>query len=88
MPNIQRRTDINNGGGEITNTLQTTVSANGLLVSVNGSTVSDHDIHLNTKTTGGSANVFINGISVNFTGNKDSCDIHSRIGGSENVTVN
>lgn len=44
MPQVVRRTDLNDDGAEIVRTLQKTVFANFLEVSVDGSTVSDHAI--------------------------------------------
>lgn len=93
MPAVQRLGDVNNLGGSIISTLQTNVYANGLLISVDGSTVSSHTpntgIHLaaNCRTNGGSANVFINNKKVNYTGAPDNCS-HTRTGGSPNVFVN
>lgn len=91
---INRAGDINNAGGAITAIPQTTVFANGLLVSINGATGTSHppcgdsSIHCegNWVTTGGSPTVFINNISVNRIGDVDSCG-HTRVSGSPNVFV-
>lgn len=93
MTAVQRVGDANNAGGTITTTPQTTVYANGLLVSVNGATVSSHapntGLHLvaNCRTSAGSGNVFINNIPVTVTNAQDNCS-HVRSGGSPNVFVN
>lgn len=93
MPNVQRVGDANNVGGEIVSTLQTNTYANGILISVDGSTVSTHtpNIGLHTidscRTDTGSSNVFINNKKVTITGGADNCS-HTRSGGSPNVFVN
>lgn len=88
MPAIQRIGDANSGGGVVTSSGQSHVSANGLLVAVDGSPVSGHGlgVHSAPVTANGSSKVFINGIPVNKTGDADSCG-HARTGGSGNVNV-
>jgi uncharacterized Zn-binding protein involved in type VI secretion len=95
MPQMHRLGDCNDGGGCLTSIPQSTVFANDLLVSINGSIGTSHSpcplipIHCegNWVTSGGSPNVFAEGISVNFTGNPDTCS-HVRASGSPNVFVN
>lgn len=95
MPACQRLGDANSAGGVITTIPQSTVFANGQLVSVDGSIGTGHapcpivPIHCAGAwaTAGGSGNVFINGIPVNFTGNSDTCG-HTRVGGSGTVNIN
>lgn len=95
MPACQREGDANNAGGVITTIPQSTVFANGRLVSINGSIGTSHPpcpidpAHCsgNWQTASGSSNVFINGIPVNFTGNSDTCG-HVRVGGSGSVNIN
>lgn len=86
MPAVHRLGDENDGGGPISGTAQSTVFANNLPISVDGSTVDGHDLHLPTSTTSGSATVFINGIPVNREGDADECG-HSRAEGSPDVFV-
>lgn len=88
---IQRLTDSNSGGGSITNTDgNSTVFANNLLVSVDGSIGSGHGKRKHKPgawaTAGGSGSVFAHGVPVNYTGNGDTCG-HARVGGSGNVFV-
>lgn len=88
---IQRLTDSNSGGGSITNTDgNSTVFANNLLVSVDGSIGSGHGKRKHKPgawaTAGGSGSVFAHGVPVNYTGNSDTCG-HARVGGSGNVFV-
>ena len=93
MANVQRVGDANNVGGAITTVLQSNVYANGILIAVDGSTVSSHTpntgFHLvaNCRTAAGSNNVFINNKKVTITGGADNC-AHTRSGGSPNVFVN
>lgn len=95
MPPAQRMGDANNAGGVITSIPQSTVYINGRLAAVNGSIGTTHPPGPKVtrhnrgvwRTSGGSSNVFINGIPVNFTGNPDSCS-HVRVGGSGNVNIN
>lgn len=89
---IHRMTDCNTGGGCITSIPQSTVFANNLLVSVNGSIGTGHppcpdpDIHCtgNWVTTSGGPTVFAENIPVNKTGDADTCE-HLRAAGSPNV---
>lgn len=95
MPQAQRLGDSNDAGGVVNSIPQSTVFANGLLMSVDGSIGTGHPpcpipaIHCsgNWTTANGSGNVLINGIPVNFEGNADTCG-HSRINGSGSVNVN
>lgn len=80
-PPVHRLGDANSGGGVIESIAQGTVYANGKLVSINGSAVSD-----NSVTANGSATVFIGGIPVNQQGDADT-DRRSRAAGSPNVFV-
>lgn len=87
----QRKSDSNDGGGSITTTDgNSTVYANNLLVSVNGSIGTGHGPgpHVGGawQTTSGSGTVFAHGVEVNFTGNPDTCG-HARVGGSGDVFV-
>tara|TARA_R100000995_G_C3396907_1_gene83060 strand:- start:281 stop:565 length:285 start_codon:yes stop_codon:yes gene_type:complete len=88
MPKVARMGDVNSGGGIIQTIPQSTVFANGKLISVNGSRGSGHapGIHaLNAwVTSNGSSTVTINNIPVNDEGDPDSC-IHVRVDGSTNV---
>lgn len=90
MPKVHRVGDSNDGGGIISSSLQSTVFANNLLVSVDGSPVTPHipfePPHVGTITANGSSTVFINGIRVNRLGDADSCG-HTRIDGSPDVYV-
>ena len=88
MPKVARMGDLNTGGGVIQTIPQSTVYANGKLISVNGSKGSGHapGIHaLNAwDTANGSSTVFIEGIAVNDQGDADTC-AHARTGGSSDV---
>tara|TARA_Y100000296_G_scaffold8510_1_gene10027 strand:- start:458 stop:739 length:282 start_codon:yes stop_codon:yes gene_type:complete len=88
MPKVARMGDLNTGGGIIQTIPQSTVYANGKLISVNGSKGSGHapGIHaLNAwDTANGSSTVFIEGIAVNDEGDADTC-AHARTGGSSDV---
>ena len=88
MPKVARMGDLNSGGGIIQTIPQSTVFANGKLISVNGSRGSGHapGIHaLNAwVTANGSSTVSIEGIPVNDEGDPDSCS-HVRVDGSTNV---
>jgi len=96
MPNVHRLTDINSGGGIITDIPQSTVFANNLLVSINGSMGTGHPPcgspggtpHCDHvwKTTDGATTVFIQNIPVNRMGDTDTCG-HNRIAGSPDVFV-
>lgn len=88
MPGVERVGDVNDVGGVISSSNQGTVSANGSLISVNGSPVTPHPLHpLGSVTSSGSSNVFINGTPVNRIGDPDACG-HIRASGSGNVFVN
>jgi uncharacterized Zn-binding protein involved in type VI secretion len=93
MTGVQRVGDLNNLGGAITITPQSTVFANNKLIAVEGSTVSSHPpnsgLHLvaNCRTANGSSNVFINNKKVVSVGKADNCG-HVRGNGSSNVIVN
>lgn len=92
---IQRKTDANSAGGTITVTIpNTTVFANNLLVSIDGSTGTPdsnaapgnpHDGGV-WKTANGSGTVFVNNTPVNYTTNLDTCG-DERQGGSSDVFV-
>ena len=89
MPKVARMGDLNSGGGIIQTIPQTTVFANGKLISVDGSRGSGHPTGpphaLNAWTTAnGSSTVSIEGIAVNDEGDVDSCS-HARVDGSTNV---
>ena len=88
MPKVARMGDVNSGGGIIQTIPQSTVFANGKLISVNGSRGSGHapGIHsLNAwVTSNGSTTVFIEGIPVNDEGDADDCT-HVRVDGSPDV---
>lgn len=91
MPNIQRISDQNDGGGAITTVSpNTTVFANNLLVSVDGSKGTGHGDSPHCEgcwsTSGGSPVVLTHGIPTNYKGNADTCG-HTRVGGSSNVFV-
>ena len=88
MLKVARMGDVNSGGGIIQTIPQSTVFANGKLISVNGSRGSGHapGIHsLNAwVTSNGSTTVFIEGIPVNDEGDADDCT-HVRVDGSPDV---
>ena len=88
MPKVARMGDVNSGGGIIQTIPQSTVFANGKLISVNGSRGSGHEpgIHsLNAwVTSNGSTTVFIEGIPVNDEGDADDCT-HVRVDGRPDV---
>ena len=86
MAAAQRMTDANDGGGTISSVPQSTVYANSKLLSVNGSSVQNHVLHVGTTTANGSSTVFAGGTGVNRTGDADSCG-HARTGGSSNVNI-
>ena len=86
MAAAQRMTDANTGGGTISSIPQSTVYANSKLLSVNGSSVQNHVLHVGTTTANGSSTVFAGGTGVNRTGDEDSCG-HARTGGSSNVNI-
>ena len=89
MPKVARMGDLNSGGGIIQTIQQSTVFANGKLISVDGSRGSGHPVGpphaLNAwTTTNGSSTVSIEGIPVNDEGDPDSCT-HVRVDGSPDV---
>ena len=86
MRNCHRVGDLNDGGGEITDSLQESVFANGILVAVTGSPVSGHGIHLPTKTGDGAPTVFAEGIPINRLDDVDECG-HVRVDGSPDVFI-
>ena len=90
MPQVHRLSDPNVAQGVILGIPQSTVFANGKLISVNGSMVSPHepfiDPHDNALTANGSSTVFIGGIPVNRQGDADTCG-HPRASGSADVFV-
>lgn len=85
MPAVQRRGDVDSGGGVITGGVGS-VRVNGIPVSVNGTGVSAHGRKGRHRpvTAGGNSTVRANGIPINVTGNCDTCG-HVRTGGSPNV---
>lgn len=91
MPSVARLGDSNSGGGTITSVPQTTVFADGMPISVNGSTGTSHRKKHKHKagvwrTANGSSTVTINNIPVNFQGNADTCG-HTRVGGSPTIFI-
>jgi uncharacterized Zn-binding protein involved in type VI secretion len=88
MPNVARMGDANSGGGVIDSIPQSTVYANGQLISVDGSQGTGHapGIHAYHAwvTASGSPTVFIKKIPVNDQGDADTCG-HARVGGSPDV---
>ena len=86
MAAAQRMTDANTGGGTISSVPQSTVYANSKLLSVNGSSVQNHVLHIGATTANGSSTVFAGGTAVNRTGDADSCG-HTRGGGSDDVNI-
>lgn len=90
MPAIERKFDINTGGGVIVSIPQGSVFANGRLVGVRGSLVSPHPpcpivpIHCTAVTLCSSSTVFAESIPVNRKGDCDSCG-HSRLTASPDV---
>lgn len=90
MPSINRIDDVNTAQGKITSTPQSSVFANGKLISVDGASgtpdtaCSGNNIHCNWKTANGVSNVFAEGKPVNVKGNQDSCS-HARSDGSVDV---
>jgi uncharacterized Zn-binding protein involved in type VI secretion len=85
---IHRLGDVNDDDAAITEIPQNTVYANGLLVSVDGSSIEPHFFLLDffAVTANGSPTVFIGGIPVNREGDEDDCG-HVREGGSPDVFV-
>ena len=88
MPAVHRLGDYNEDGAEVYDIPQGTVYANGLLVSVDGSKVEEHDTgeHNHPETANGSPTVFIGGIPVNRQGDADTCE-DERAEGSPDVFV-
>ena len=86
MAAAQRMTDANLGGGTISSIPQSTVYANSKLLSVNGSSVQNHVLHVGTTTANGSDTVKAGGLGVNRDEDVDSCT-HSRTGGSDDVNI-
>lgn len=88
MPKVARMGDANTGGGIILTIPQSTVFANGKLISVNGSKGTGHAPGIHAlyawDTANGSSTVFIEGIAVNDEGDADTC-VHTRTGGSPDV---
>ena len=82
----QRKTDVNNADAKIAGVTDNRVFVNSLLLSTDGSSVEDHLLHINVTTDNGSSTVKSGGVSVNRTGDDDSCG-HTRVGGSTNVNV-
>lgn len=87
MPAVHRLFDKNEARAEIVKVSQSSVYANNLLVSVDGSKVAPHRLHRVPFTANGSRNVFIENISVNKQGDPDTCR-HPRATGSPDVFVN
>tara|TARA_B100000780_G_scaffold195364_1_gene137819 strand:- start:232 stop:516 length:285 start_codon:yes stop_codon:yes gene_type:complete len=88
----QRKGDANNIGAVIAGVTDNKVKVNGLLISINGSSVADHlpvnnvNTHVNISTANGSSTVKSGGVPVNRTTDADSCG-HTRVGGSSNVNI-
>ena len=94
MPAAQRVGDADDAGGVATGGVGS-VRVNNRAVIVNGNSVTPHPccgrkgcppVHCSATTTSGSGTVRAGGISINRTGDADSCG-HSRSGGSDNVQV-
>lgn len=86
--NIHRLGDVDEADAAIYSIPQSTVFANNLLVSIDGSDVEGHapGEHASPVTANGSPTVFVTYIPVNRLGDPDSCG-HPRIDGSPNVFV-
>ena len=86
MPEVHRLSDPNDDGAVVEQVIQSTVYANGMLVSVDGCPVQEHGLgeHDSPLTANGSSTVFINGIPVNRQGDADTCG-HARAQGSPDV---
>ena len=82
----QRKTDVNNADAKIVNVTDNKVFVNNLLLSTDGSSVENHLLHIDVTTDNGSSTVKSGGVSVNRTGDDDSCG-HTRVGGSTTVNV-
>jgi uncharacterized Zn-binding protein involved in type VI secretion len=76
---MQVEGDPNTGGGLVETPLQTFFHASGILTSVDGSPVTDHEDHTDVHTANGSSFFHIDGKPVNFFGNADTCG-HTRAG--------
>lgn len=88
MPAIERLLDLNEADAPIIDIPQSTVFANDLLVSIDGSDVEGHGPgeHASPLTANGSPTVFVAYIPVNRIGDPDTCG-HPRATGSPNVFV-
>ena len=87
MPAVQRVGDKNSAGGAISQG-DSSVTINGLAISVNNNPVTPHgpSFHSNAKTKATQSSVFVNGKPVVVTGDIDTCG-HARVGGSPDVTI-
>lgn len=85
MPNVQRKGDIDTGGGAIQSGVDS-VRTNGRPTATINLSVSRHGkrAHSGPKTAGGVSSVRVGGIPISVTGNADTCG-HTRTGGSDNV---
>jgi uncharacterized Zn-binding protein involved in type VI secretion len=85
MPAVQRKGDVDSGGGVITGGVGS-VRINNIPVSVNGTGVSAHARKNSHRpvTAGGVGSVRAGGSPINVAGNCDTCG-HARTGGSPNV---
>lgn len=79
MPIIQVVGDANDGGGLVETPAHGFFKASGKLVSVDTTSVTDHEDHTGVQTANGSSFFKISGLRVNFVGNADTCG-HHRIG--------
>lgn len=87
MPAVQRMGDANNDGGVIVVIPQSTVFVNGLQVAVVGSNVTaGRDSPPAVTQSQSGIQVFIGGIQVIVTGDRDSNGM-TRVGGSGNVSL-
>lgn len=90
MPACVRIGDVNDAGGAIVMTPQSTVFVNGILASVIGANVAPHPpcpippIHCASIVTSGSSTVFISGIPATRIGDSENCG-HKRASGSPTV---
>ena len=90
MPSAVRIGDVNEAGGAIAGTPQSTVFINGILASVIGAPVAPHPpcplppSHCAATVVSGSTTVFISGIPATKIGDSDSCG-HKRSMGSPTV---
>jgi len=83
MPAVQRKGDVDSGGGVITGGVGS-VRVNNIPVSVNGTGVSVHARRHRPVTANGVSSVRAGGIPINVAGNADTCG-HARTGGSPDV---